>query len=49
MYRDAAADAIIPGYDVVGSKEACGTNVYDLKKGDRVTALTRFGVMQNML
>ena len=43
MYRDAPPMPFIPGYDVVGTIEACGTDVRGLKKGDRVTALTRFG------
>jgi len=49
MYRMRPPMPFIPGYDVVGSIEACGTNVYDLKKGDRVTALTRLALCRIML
>ncbi len=43
MYRDAPPRPCILGYDVVGRITACGTKVTNLKTGDRVAALTRFG------
>ena len=43
MYRDAPPKPCVLGYDVVGTVTECGSKVKDLKNGDRVTALTRFG------
>jgi NADPH:quinone reductase-like Zn-dependent oxidoreductase len=43
MYRDAPPKPCVLGYDVVGEITACGVKVKNLKTGDRVAALTRFG------
>lgn len=43
QYRDAPPLPSVIGYDVCGRVTAVGTNVTNVKTGDRVTALTRFG------
>lgn len=43
MYSDAPPLPSILGYDVVGKVIFCGSNVTNLKIGERVVALTRFG------
>lgn len=43
LYRGAPPLPAVLGYDIVGRIEECGEAVQDLKAGDRVTALTRFG------
>lgn len=43
LYPDAPKNPAVLGYDVVGVIESVGQNVSHLKKGDKVTALTRFG------
>ena len=42
-YRDCPPLPCVLGYDVVGKVEATGKNVSNIKAGDRVAALTRFG------
>lgn len=43
MYRDAQPVPSLIGYDVCGKVESVGSNVTDVKEGERVTAMTRFG------
>lgn len=43
LYRGAPPLPALLGYDVVGQVEQVGGKVKHLQKGDRVTALTRFG------
>ncbi len=43
LYNDAPPPPFVPGYEVVGVIKEIGNNVTDLKVGDRVVALTRFG------
>ena len=43
LYKGAPPIPSVLGYDVVGRIEKCGRGVSHLRKGDRVTALTRFG------
>jgi NADPH2:quinone reductase len=42
-YRDCPPLPCVIGYDVVGRVDAMGSNVKNVKNGDRVAALTRFG------
>lgn len=43
MYRDCPPLPCVIGYDVVGTIDAAGKNVMNVKGGDRVTCFTRFG------
>ncbi|MEO6734147.1 MAG: zinc-binding dehydrogenase [Ferruginibacter sp.] len=43
MYKDAPPKPCVLGYDVAGTVSAIGTGVTNVKPGDRVTAMTRFG------
>ena len=43
MYKEAPPLPAILGYDVTGYIEAVGANVSEMKTGDRVVAMTRFG------
>lgn len=43
MYKEAPPMPCVLGYDVAGIVAAVGASVNDVKKGDRVTAMTRFG------
>ena len=43
MYKEAPPLPAILGYDVAGTIEAVGDEVFNLQKGDKVTAMTRFG------
>lgn len=43
MYKEAPSLPAILGYDVAGTIEEIGEQVTNFKKGDRVTAMTRFG------
>jgi NADPH:quinone reductase-like Zn-dependent oxidoreductase len=42
-YLDAPAPPCVIGYEVAGTIDAVGAGVSDLRAGERVTALTRFG------
>src|SRR5262245_4534319 len=42
-YRDCPPLPCVLGYDVVGNVEAIGKNVSNVKVGNRVAALVRFG------
>ncbi len=43
LYRDAPPAPYVPGYEVAGVIDAMGQGVPDLREGDKVFALTRFG------
>ena len=43
MYKDAPPKPCVLGYDVSGKVDSVGSKITDLKVGDRVIALTRFG------
>ena len=43
LYPDAPKLPCVVGYEVAGTVERVGAGVSDLKAGDRVVALTRFG------
>ena len=43
LYKGAPPIPALLGYEVVGHVEKCGSNVQDIKVGDRVSAITRFG------
>lgn len=43
LYDDAPPKPAIVGYDVIGHVDAVGADIKDLKEGQRVIALTRFG------
>src|SRR5262245_38932113 len=43
LYQDAPPLPSVLGYEVVGHIDALGTGVSDLRPGQRVVALTRFG------
>ena len=43
MYKEAPPIPAVLGYDVAGIVEATGADVNNVKAGDRVTAMTRFG------
>jgi NADPH:quinone reductase-like Zn-dependent oxidoreductase len=43
VYLDAPPFPCVVGYEVAGTIERVGTDVHDVKPGDRVLALTRFG------
>lgn len=43
MYKEAPPLPAILGYDVAGTIEEVAENITNVKKGDRVTAMTRFG------
>lgn len=43
LYPDAPKNPAVLGYDVAGTVESVGAEVTEYSKGDRVTALTRFG------
>jgi NADPH:quinone reductase-like Zn-dependent oxidoreductase len=43
LYRDAPPMPCVLGYDVSGIIDSVGNKITHLKKGDRVTAFTRFG------
>lgn len=43
LYKGAPPLPALLGYEVVGHVEKCGSNVQDIKVGDRVSAITRFG------
>ena len=47
MYPDAPPIPYVPGYEVAGTVEAVGGGAPDLKEGDKVFALTRFGGYSN--
>ncbi len=43
MYKEAPPMPCVLGYDVAGTVASVGVSVTNVKKGDRVTAMTRFG------
>jgi NADPH2:quinone reductase len=43
MYKEAPPLPCVLGYDVAGTVETVGSDVQNIKPGERVTALTRFG------
>lgn len=43
LYKGAPPLPALLGYEVVGHVEKCGSNVQDIKVGDRVSVITRFG------
>ena len=43
LYKGAPPLPALLGYEVVGYIEKCGNNVHNVKVGDRVSAITRFG------
>lgn len=49
MYGDAPAMPYVPGYEVAGVVDAIGQGVLDLREGDNVLALTRFGGYSDMV